>query len=302
MTKTHLLALGGGVDSTALALIDANRNLASEFLAISRSGLDVAFPPCKAWVFADPGAEFSQTYENLTRLEVLAEGIGKQLVTVRKGEVEGTGRRETITEWVLRLGAVPLLPGGSHVCSLKFKGEVMQAWAKQQFPEAAICWAVGIEANESTRCKRFTQKTNSAQSFDYPLRELDLTRDRCIAWLAFCGWGEVHKSSCKFCPFMQDEEIISLFSNEPEAVELAALIEGRFRETSPQKHTAWLEAGCPTNKAGRAPKGMWRRDSWADGARLWAKSVDGGPISVEEWRTIAQGRLATLCESTGGNS
>lgn len=49
------------------------------------------------------------------------------------------------------------------------------------------------------------------------------------------------------------------------------------------KNKAWIDAGKPLNKGGRAPRGMWRKDSWAEGARLFAKTVEGRRLSVDEW-------------------
>lgn len=37
----------------------------------------------------------------------------------------------------------------------------------------------------------------------------------------------------------------------------------------------------------RAPKGMWRKNAWEEGARLFARSVDGRKLSVEEWEVLA---------------
>lgn len=288
----NLLALGGGVDSTALALIDAHRIEACRWLDIAPASLDAAFPPCDAWVFSDPGAEFPATYRNLERLQLLADAGAHRFVTVQK---EG----ETIVEYLLRLGTVPLMPGGPHTCSLKFKGEVLQKWAKAEFEGQSVTWAIGIEANEGARSKRFKAAKDAMQIFRYPLRELGLTRTDCLDWLRHIGWGEVAKSSCTFCPFMQEEEIVDLFRNQPDAAELARRIEARFEETSAVKHAAWNEAGQPLNSAGHAPRGMWRRDSWRAGARLWAKEIGGRRLRVAEWEIYAQGGMKALNESRG---
>jgi hypothetical protein len=287
----QILALGGGVDSTVLALIDADRERASSWLGIERAVLDAVFPSCSHWVFADPGAEFAVTYANIGRLEEVAALSSKELVTVRK-------QGENIQEWLLRLGTVPLMPGGAHVCSLKFKGEVMQAWAKDKFEGQPVNWAVGIEANEERRHKRFTPAKDSAHSFIYPLRELELARADCERLLHEWGWGEVRKSSCVFCPFMQSSEIIAVLG-DPETAPLVHAIERRFEQTSPLKYARWIEEGCPTNKAGRAPHGMWRRDSWKEGSRLFAKQVGGKRLSTREWEQFAKGGELALLEYEG---
>ena len=63
-------------------------------------------------------------------------------------------------------------------------------------------------------------------------------------------------------------------------------VENQFRKTSRVKHERWIESGKPLNKGGRAPIGMWRRDSWDDGQRLFAARHKGRTLSVEEWEQL----------------
>lgn len=266
-----VLSFGGGVDSSTLIAIDENRDRACEFLGISREELDRVFPVIEHHVFADTGAESAATYRNIERVQ---EILGGRLNIVRK---DG----ETITEWCLRLGSVPVMPGGSHVCSLKYKGEVMAKWAKER--ELNPTWIIGIEANEGRRAKRFTAPKGDTANYIYPLIDLGLTRDRCLELLAFLGWHGVEKSSCVFCPFKSEDELRDMWLNDREAWDLCVKIEHRFEEASLEKHRAWIDAGRPLNKGGRAPRGMWRKDSFAEGARLFVKKVDGRQLSLAEW-------------------
>lgn len=275
-----LMSYGGGMDSTALVAMDADREATCEFLGISMDTLDHALPEFEYAVFADPGAEFQVTYSTIKRVKKL---LGNRLAITRR---EG----ETIAEWCLRLGVVPIMPGGAHVCSKKFKGDVLASWAKSEGIEEPV-WLIGIEANEGRRAKRFTPPKGDTAEYRYPLIDLGLTRDRLDALLAHLGWHGVHKSSCVFCPYMSEEELLDMYTNHPRDWAQAATIEARFEEMSSIKHQAWLDAGQPLNKGGRAPKGMWRKDSWAEGARLFAKSVDGRRLSVPEWEQRFKNRI-----------
>lgn len=276
-TRKHVLAFGGGVDSTALLAMHLDRIGAASILGISVAELNKKLPKFEAVVFSDPGAEFQATYKNIETARELCDAAGLQFEVVRR---EG----ETITEWVTRLGIVPVMPGGAHVCSLKFKGEVMAKWAAEEYGnDDAVRWSVGIEFNEGARVARFKQKGNSDSVF--PLVDLEIDRAKCGEIIAALWPHAVVKSSCVFCPFMQDWEIKNLTKCSAE-FEIAKKVEDTFKKTSAVKHQKWLAAGKPTNKAGRALPGMWSKDAWANGARLFAKKVGGKMLSIREWAKL----------------
>ena len=93
----RILSFGGGVDSSAILLKHLNG---------VNQNIDYV-------VFADTGAESQGTYQNVRRFQSLCNEAGFPFQIVQK---EG----ENITEWVTRLGIVPVMAGGSHVCSKKY--------------------------------------------------------------------------------------------------------------------------------------------------------------------------------------
>tara|TARA_B100001093_G_scaffold130654_1_gene123205 strand:+ start:905 stop:1777 length:873 start_codon:yes stop_codon:yes gene_type:complete len=274
--SVRVLSFGGGVDSSAILHYHLNY-----------VDLDI-----DQVVFADTGAESKATYANVQRFKALCDEVGLPFQIVAK---DG----ETITDWVTRLGIVPVMAGASHVCSKKYKGDVIQAWVCEAFPAAKITYLIGIEANEGKRTAAFTKPKGDNADYEYPLQDMGMTRQDCIDLLDTDNI-EVAKSSCVFCPFMSHDEIRDL-RNDPEAWQTIKLVERRFSEESPRKHQAWLDAGKPFSwtrsevktdkKTGaqftpigmRAPKGMWRRDAWADGTRLFIRKQDGKQLSVAEW-------------------
>lgn len=280
---TTILSFGGGVDSSTLIAIDLNRDLAAELIGCPRAHLDRVFPSPDRFVFADTGGESQATYHNVDRTAEILAQHGRELTVVKR---EG----ETITEWCLRLGIVPLMPGGSHVCSLKFKGEPMAKWAAAEGHQD-VTWVIGIEANETNRSSRFTKPRGDESEYIYPLIDLGLTRDDCLRLLEDLGWHQVEKSSCVFCPFKTEAEIRDMYLYDLDAWELCVEIEAAFEQASHAKHQAWLDAGQPLNKGGRAPRGMWRKNSYQDGARLFAR----GKKSLQQWadRFAAEDLIAT---------
>ena len=91
---------------------------------------------------------------------------------------------------------------------------------------------------------------------------------------------------------MSEQELRDMYVNHPEDWQLAADVESRFEHMSAVKHQAWLDAGQPLNKGGKAPKGMWRKDSWTEGARLFAKTIEGRRLSVPEWEARFEKQIA----------
>ena len=271
----HVLAFGAGVDSTALLTIELNRDKACELIGITRNELDEKFPKVDAVVFSDTGAEYPETYENIEKASKICLQAGLKFRTVRK---DG----ESMIEWLDRLGNIPLLPSAGHVCSLKFKGEVLNKWAEAEY-EGDIRWSIGIEANEGHRVKRIKVQKGSRHTHKHPLVDLGLTRDDCKRIIEKLWHSEVQKSSCFFCPFLSLPEIKTLHDDYPELWEKAKQIEAKFKETSVVKNQRWIDNGKRLNKAGRAFKGEWRENSYANGARLYARTVDGKQLSVEEW-------------------
>jgi|TARA_Y100000296_G_scaffold67829_1_gene80735 hypothetical protein len=280
--QTTILSFGAGVDSTALLAIELNRNVAAAALDISRQELDAKFPKVDAVVFADVGAEFPETMENVSYAKGRCEAQNLRFEIV-------TNQTDSLQATMARNGSIPLMPGGSHGCSLRFKSSVTKSWAEKTFA-GTINWMIGIEANETARA--FKSPKGDVHQAHQPLVELGLTRDRCIDLLDRLGWAiKVRKSSCFFCPFMQESEIKELHDDHPLLWAKAVAIEENFQATSPIKHQAWLDAGKPlteikykSGKIGhRAPTGMWAKDSWATGARLYAKKIDGKQLSLAEW-------------------
>lgn len=263
----RVLSFGGGVDSSAILL---------HHLMVADLGID-------AVVFADTGAESRATYDNIQFFAGLCRDAELPFHIVRRSDKNGNPT-ETITEWVTRLGIVPVMAGGSHVCSKKYKGDVIQKWVSTNYPDQPITYLIGIEANEGRRTEAFTPPKGDTATYEYPLQDMGMTRQDCLNLLAAHG-VTVAKSSCVFCPFMSHAEIREL-RHDPEAWQTIKLVEKRFSEESSRKHQAWLDAGQPLNKGGRCFAGHWRKDAYAEGTRLFIRKLNGKQLSVDEWEQL----------------
>ena len=273
----RILSFGGGVDSSSILLM--------HILSIAWTGRPHSkIGPIDRVVFSDTGAESQATYRNIEQFKKLCDQHSIPFdIVAREGE--------NITQWVTRLGILPVMRQGTHVCSLKFKGEVIQKHIKALYGDDPVMYIIGIEANETRRAGKFTKPKSDVAEYFYPLIQMGWDRDDCedylnIAYADGTLEHKVEKSSCVFCPFMSKDEIIAMRDNNPEGWATVKLVEQRFQETSPIKHQAWIDAGKPVNKGGRAPRGMWSMDSWSEGARLFINKVNGVRLSVAEWENL----------------
>ena len=258
MNKPRILCFGLGTDSSVLLHME-----------IKTRCFDIT-----AAVFSDTGAEFEHSYKNLERFKKLCADADIPLHVI-------SHKKENLMQFVDRLGNLPLLPSQrGHACSKKFKGDVIEQWAKEKY--GPVEFLVGLEAGEDKR-SRFVPPKGNENEYRYPLRELNMTRADCVAYLEEHGLTDIGKSSCVFCPFFQLEEIEAAV-NDPKAMAVLERVEGNFKKASKRKHQAWLDAGSPLNKGGRCNAGHWRLDSYAEGHRLFAKTVKGKRLTVQEWK------------------
>jgi len=177
-----------------------------------------------------------------------------------------THERMTIYEWLTEekqdgsRGSLPMLPGTAHQCSDRFKGGVQRKWADAKFPAGLLkVWSLGIEANESRRHKRFTMNKGEERfenhEFLYPLVDLDMTREDCQRMLEALGWdykgdgSPVEKSSCMWCPWLDEWEVERLVNTGGAGLEEAIEIERLFYEND--KHERWHELGEPMTGGGK---------------------------------------------------
>jgi hypothetical protein len=243
----RILSLGAGRQSTALAILSATGRL----------------PKLDAAIFADTGWEPRRVYEHLDRLaaEVLAPA-GIPLYRVQSGNIRadaldpshrfasmplyvanpdgsvGMGRRQCTSEYKLKpikakvrnlLGAPWLVYGcscGSGVCH-RCQGSGLDArpgrvpagrWAEQ--------W-VGFSVDESARA--LDTKGTAYLVSRWPLLELGLSVDDCLAVNEAAGFPQVVKSACIGCPYHRNRQWRRMRDETPEEFADAVDFDERIR-------------------------------------------------------------------------
>lgn len=196
---TRAIAYGGGVQSTCLLVLAAQRRIDFPLFLMANVGDDSEHPATMRYVreVATPYAE--------------AHGIEVRILDrrTRDGEVE------TLWGRLLKEGSrslpIPVRMSngapGNRSCTADFKIRVIGKELKRlgATPEAPITVGVGISLDEIQRIN--SRKSEPYERLVYPLVSvgedtgLKLRRDDCARIIREAGLPVPPKSSCFFCPF-----------------------------------------------------------------------------------------------------
>ena len=194
-TIRHICGISGGKDSSALAI----------YLRDKVSDME--------YFFCDTGAELPETYEYLTRLQVI---LGKSIVHLNA--------QRGFDHWfeVFR-GALP--SPQMRWCTKNMKIKPIEAW----IGDAPAHSYVAIRADESNRKGYISTKPNIQSCF--PFIDDGIDRDGVMRILTDAGIGLPTyyewrtRSGCYFCFYQRKAEWIGLAQRHPELFDRAAAIE-----------------------------------------------------------------------------
>lgn len=197
----HFIALGAGVDSSAMALMAAHGEIT---------------PMPDAAIFADTMAETPATYEWLDYLEIL---LPFPVIRVSAGNLEHsilTPRVSKKGRFYLKTNApfFTLNKGkkgkiNQRTCTRDFKINVCNremrqlAQVKRGQKEIIVTKWLGFSREQLYRMKPPREPWIQHR---YPLIELDLYRQQLIDWMLDHGYPEPPRSACYFCPFRSNQE------------------------------------------------------------------------------------------------
>lgn len=269
-----ILNFGGGVDSSALACKLREAEIVPDLV-----------------IFSDTGNERPETYAWIAHFSQAMRSWGWPAVEiVRYAPVRAP--YFTLFENCIVNKTVPSLAFGAGGCSLKFKGDVMDAFlvgisrgpnAHPPWPLAAAAWAAGVKPTKligyDAGPKDSRRKVNTHECewfyYRYPLREeWSLDRDACIATIQRHGFPPPPKSSCTFCPAMREEEVWAMLAVHPVLYLLAMWMEGLALPGLDGIEGLWR----------RTRKGDGRPGSWI----AWAERFVQPPAITTRWRTVTK--------------
>lgn len=215
---TTVASFGGGVNSTAMLIGMWERGESVDLI-----------------LFADTGGEKPETYAYLRRFSLwCAEHGFPEIRTVvkttkREGRFRGANEELTLERMCLEQNVLPSVAYGFKTCSLKFKREPQEEYLEAWIPAWAawlrgesVTKLIGFDAGESYRAK---ESPNGGYENRFPLIEWGWAREECVEAIIRAGLCVPPKSSCFFCPNMEELEILELRDRHPELLERALKIE-----------------------------------------------------------------------------
>lgn len=242
----HVLSLGAGVQSSALALMAAK--------GMIKPMPDVA-------IFADTQSEPESVYRWLDWLE---KQLPFPVVRVTNGNLEEACLKlvENKKGQKISMTAIPCFTkdkGNGDVgfirqrfCTKDYKIKPIEAWLKDRYKikrgekVQRICHWIGISMDEIQRVKEARPKWMKHR---WPLIEIGMHRHMILKWFEDQGYPEPPRSACYFCAFHDNNEWRRLRDDEPESFAKAIEFEKKFQETKKQnengfKSVPFLHRSC----------------------------------------------------------
>lgn len=182
----HILGLSGGKDSTALAIYMRDR------------------VPEMEYFFCDTGAELTETYEYLAKLEVY---LGKKIIRLSSDR--------SFDHW-LKVYRGTLPSPNMRWCTKVLKIEPLEKWIGD---DQAISY-VGLRADEANRKGYISSKKNIMSIFPFIDDGLELSDIEHILFESGIGKPTYYewrsRSGCYFCFYQRKSEWIALSERHPD--------------------------------------------------------------------------------------
>lgn len=224
----RVISYGGGVQSTALMVLAARREIDFRTLLMANVGDDSEHPETLRYV-----REVSIPYAS-------KHGMDLHLLDRAKRD----GSVETLWGRLMREGSrslpIPVRMGngapGNRSCTADFKIRVTSKWLRAHGASASnpATIAIGISRDEIMRANN--RRCDPHEMVVYPLigigeeTGLSMSRQDCIRLIESEGLPVPPKSSCFFCPFHRPSAWIELRRNEPDLFERSCRLEETLNE------------------------------------------------------------------------
>ena len=212
----RVLSLGGGVQSSTLALKCAHGEITAPDFAI----------------FADTQDEPQSVYQ---WLEWLKTQLPFPVITVSAGRLSEAASRVRTSESGSKY-LKPMIPayidnGGEkgiamRQCTMDHKIGVIIKELNRRRAGREVRQYIGISFDELHRMK--TSRKPWLHNA-YPLVDRRLTRGHCLEWMERNGYPRPPRSACVYCPFHSDKEWKRLKTEEPEEFARAVAFEKAYQ-------------------------------------------------------------------------
>ncbi len=234
MKQIRVFSFGGGVQSTAVLVLQALGRLAT---------------PYDVFVFANVGedSENPATIEYMNaHLRPYAVRAGITLIDVQKTYKKQPDTLVTELFRDNRSISIPARMGGNGApgnrqCTTDFKIRQIDKWIREQkqYDEAVV--GLGISLDEFSRMRDTNwhereglsekgRKLGFKKKREYPLIDLRLSRQDCLNVVWEVGLPPPPKSSCFFCPFHSPNTWIEMKRKRPDLFEKSCQIEEQINK------------------------------------------------------------------------
>lgn len=238
------ISFGGGVQSTALLVLAAQRRIDFPLFLMANVGDDSENPATIRYVdeYARPFAA-----EHGIDLVVLDRVKRDGTVETLMGRLTREGSRSLPIPVRMSNGAP-----GTRSCTSDFKIKVIAKELKRRgaTPEAPATIGIGISVDEIHRANN--RRTEPHEQIVYPLLDLGLRRIDCARVIREAGLPVPPKSSCYFCPFHRPETWHDQRRDEPELFEKSCQLEellNKRRDELGKDHVYLTRFGRPLREA-----------------------------------------------------
>jgi hypothetical protein len=217
--QSTVWSCGGGVDSTAIAVLISDGRLPKPDLAVM---VDTGYEKQATW-----------QHDNDVLIPRLAT-IGVTLNIIKTADygdppnlLDNTGH--VVIPAYRRLDDGKEIKFHSH-CNNNWKVRVTRSWLRAQGVERTENW-IGIAADEDRRARESPIKW---LIYRYPLIELGLTRADCIFLIGQSGWPMPPRTSCIFCPLQDDRQWRLMRDKSPDDWQRALMAEKEIQQIDSQ--------------------------------------------------------------------
>ncbi len=246
MIEPLAVSYGMGVDSTAVLVGLHARGIRPDWIG-----------------HAQVGNEHPETYAYRPIIDAWLARVGFPAITDVRYVVQRpkNGPYATLEENCLVNETLPSLAFGYKKCSLKWKGEPLDAEVARTFAAhiaagGKVARAIGYDAGPCDS-KRGGVETKGPWHWVYPLREWGWDRERCELEIVRAGLPVPPKSACFFCPSTKPRELIQLARRHPDLARRAVVLEDRARPHLTVIKGLWGK-GTKGTRGGEAKPGSWR--------------------------------------------
>ena len=217
----NVLSFGAGVQSTTMALMIKHGEI----------------PPVVAGVFADTQSEPDYVYKWLEQIKdlitfpIITSTAGNlatdvvKLVTGEKNRIDTPPFNGRVSDKLSSSYSVQL----TRACTGYYKLRVIRRVVKRlkaRYNAHRVNQYIGISTDEAHRIKSSDVWYVKNQ---FPLIDLDMSRDDCIAWLSNHNYPVPKKSSCWMCPYKSYDGWKELKSVEPHTFKKACELDEMLR-------------------------------------------------------------------------